>query len=135
VAQESAWKLGHAPPLVLAVTVLTSLDGNTLSQIGLDPNVSRQVRRLANMANQAGLRGLVCSPREVAELRQTLPASTQLVVPGIRSQTAPPDDQKRTLTAREALALGANWLVIGRPICAAENPRAAAEQILKEIAE
>ncbi len=135
VAQESARKLGHAPPLVLAVTVLTSLDGAALSQIGLDPNVSRQVRRLANMVNQAGLRGLVCSPREVAELRQMLPAGTQLVIPGIRSQTAPADDQKRTLTAREALALGANWLVIGRPICAAENPRAAAEQMLKEIAE
>ncbi len=68
-AQESAWQLGHAPPLVLGVTILTSLDGDALSQIGLDPNVSRQVRRLANMANQAGLRGLVCSPREVAELR------------------------------------------------------------------
>ena len=122
VAQESAWKLGHAPPLVLAVTVLTSLDAAALSQIGLDPNVSRQVRRLANMANQAGLRGLVCSPREVAELRQMLPASTQLVIPGIRPQSAPADDQKRTLTPREALALGANWLVIGRPICAAEDP-------------
>ena len=108
---------------------------DTLSQIGLDPNVSRQVRRLANMANQAGLRGLVCSPREVAELRQMLPASTQLVIPGIRPQAVAGDDQKRTLTPRDALALGANWLVIGRPICAAENPRAAAEQILKEIAE
>jgi orotidine-5'-phosphate decarboxylase len=135
VAQESAWELGHAPPLVLAVTVLTSLDTAALSQIGLDPNVSRQVRRLANMANQAGLRGLVCSPQEVAELRQMLPASTQLVVPGIRAKPVAGDDQKRTLSAREAIALGANWLVIGRPICAAENPRAAAEQILKEIAE
>ncbi len=135
VAQESAWKLGHTPPLVLAVTVLTSLDAAALSQIGLDPNVSRQVRRLANMANQAGLRGLVCSPREVAELRQMLPASTQLVVPGIRSQNSPADDQRRTLSPREALSLGANWLVIGRPICAAENPQAAAEGILKDIAE
>ncbi len=135
VAQESAWQLGHAPPLVLAITILTSLDSNALSQIGLDPNVSRQVRRLANMANQVGLRGLVCSPREVAELRQMLPASTQLVIPGIRPLPVAADDQKRTLTPREALALGANWLVIGRPICAAEDPRAAAEKILKEIAE
>jgi len=134
-AQESAWQLGHAPPLVLAVTVLTSLDSNALSQIGLDPNVSRQVRRLANMASQAGLRGMVCSPREVAELRQNLPPSTQLVVPGIRMQTVPTDDQKRTLGPREALAQGANWLVIGRPICAAEHPRAAAENILKQIVE
>ena len=134
VAQESAWQLGHAPPLVLAVTILTSLDSNALSQIGLDPNVSRQVRRLANMANQAGLRGLVCSPREVGELRQMLPASTQLVIPGVRPQAVAGDDQKRTLTPREALAMGANWLVIGRPIYAAEDPRAAAEQIFKEIA-
>ena len=78
---------------------------------------------------------MVCSPREVAELRQMLPASTQLVVPGIRPQVVAGDDQKRTLRPREALALGANWLVIGRPICAAENPRDAAEQILKQIAE
>jgi len=133
IAQESAWRLGHAPPLVLAVTILTSLDSNSLSEIGLDPNVSRQVRRLANMANKAGLRGVVCSPREVAELRQMLPPSTQLVTPGIRTEPAPADDQKRTLTPREALSLGANWLVIGRPISAAENPRAAAEKILASI--
>jgi orotidine-5'-phosphate decarboxylase len=133
VAQESAWRLGHAPPLVLGVTILTSLDTHALSEIGLDPNVTRQVRRLANMANKAGLRGLVCSPREVSELRQVLPASTQLVTPGIRSETDPADDQKRTLTPREAISLGANWLVIGRPICAAENPRAAADAILASL--
>jgi orotidine-5'-phosphate decarboxylase len=120
---------------MLGVTILTSLDSNALSQIGLDSDVNRQVRRLANLANQAGLRGLVCSPREVAELRQMLPASTQLVTPGIRPQAVAGDDQKRTLTPREALALGANWLVIGRPICAAKDPRVAAEKILKEIAE
>ena len=102
VAQESAWQLGHAPPLVLAVTVLTSLDSSALSQIGLDPNVSRQVRRLANMANQAGLRGLVCSPREVAEVRQMVPASTQLVIPGIRPQSgcAPTTRSERSPRAK-----------------------------------
>src|SRR5215216_6841797 len=67
VAQDGAWRLGHSPPLVLGVTVLTSLDTNALSEIGLDPNVTRQVRRLANMINKAGLRGVVCSPREVSE--------------------------------------------------------------------
>jgi len=134
-AQQTARQLGRAAPLVLGVTVLTSLDGSVLSQVGVNPDVSLQVRRLANLAHQSGLRGLICSPREVAELRQMLPASMQLVIPGIRSQTAPPDDQKRTLTPREAVALGANWLVIGRPICAAKDPRAAAEQILQEIAE
>ncbi|HUA38416.1 MAG TPA: orotidine-5'-phosphate decarboxylase [Candidatus Sulfopaludibacter sp.] len=134
-AQETAWELGHAPPLVLGVTVLTSLDSHALSQIGLDPNVSRQVRRLANMATQAGLRGLVCSPLEVAELRQMLIAGVQLVTPGIRPETNSADDQKRTLTPREAIAAGANWLVIGRPIYAAPDPRAAAERILESLAQ
>ncbi len=99
-AQESAWRLGHTPPLVLGVTVLTSLDSNALSELGFDPNAARQVRRLANMANKVGL---------------------------------PPDDQKRTLTPKEALQAGASWLVIGRPIYAAENPRAAAERILTSL--
>jgi len=115
------------------VTVLTSLDSGALSEIGLDPNVTRQVRRLANMCSKAGLRGLVCSAREVGEVRQMLPASTQIVTPGIRAETSLADDQKRTLTPREALAMGANWLVIGRPIYAAENPRGAAEKILASL--
>lgn len=132
-AEETAWEIGQAPPLVLGVTILTSLDSNELSTIGLDPNVGRQVRRLANMSNTAGLRGLVCSPLEVAELRQSLPRSVQLVTPGIRLKASPGDDQKRTLSPQEALAAGANWVVIGRPIYAAEDPRAAAEAILESI--
>jgi len=76
---------------------------------------------------------LVCSPLEIASLRQILPATVQLVTPGIRSGTEQKDDQKRTLSAKEAIAAGANWLVIGRPIYAAENPRAAAEQILGSL--
>jgi orotidine-5'-phosphate decarboxylase len=133
IAQDSAWRLGHAPPLVLGVTILTSLDSSSLSEIGFDPNVTRQVRRLANMANKAGLRGVVCSPREVADVRQMMPASAQLVVPGIRAEATPGDDQKRTMTAPEAVAMGANWLVIGRPIYAAQNPKAAAEKILASV--
>ena len=132
-AEETAWELGHAPPLVLGVTVLTSLDSRSLSEIGLDPNVARQARRLANMATMAGLRGLVCSPLEVAELRQTMPRSTQFVTPGVRLEPSPGDDQKRTLNPREAIAAGANWVVIGRPIYSAENPRAAAEAIWSSL--
>jgi orotidine-5'-phosphate decarboxylase len=131
-AEETAWELGHAPPLVLGVTVLTSLDSRALSEIGLDPNVARQARRLANMATMAGLRGLVCSPLEVAELRQAMPRSTQFVTPGVRLEPSG-DDQKRTLSAREAIAAGANWVVIGRPIYSAENPRAAAEAIWSSL--
>jgi orotidine-5'-phosphate decarboxylase len=132
-AQETAWKLGRTPPLVLGVTVLTSLDAGALREVGLDVNVEYQVRRLANVAMKAGLRGLVCSPLEIAALRKILPAQVQLVVPGIRTGAEKADDQKRTLTPKEAITAGANWLVIGRPICAAENPQAAAESILKSL--
>ena len=132
-AQEVAWKLAHSPPLVLGVTVLTSLDAGALKEIGLDANVDYQVRRLATVAAKAGLRGLVCSPLEVAKLRQNIPPATQLVTPGVRTGAEKADDQKRTLTPREALQAGANWLVIGRPIYAAENPRAAAEKILESL--
>jgi len=132
-AQETAWRAGRTPPLVLGVTVLTSLDAGALKEIGLDANVDYQVRRLAAVATRAGLRGLVCSPLEIVALRKILPAQVQLVTPGIRTGSEKADDQKRTLTPREAIAMGANWLVIGRPIYAAENPRAAAEQILESL--
>ena len=96
---------------------------------------SSQVERLAALAVQAGLRGLVCSPLELTALRQALPADIQLVTPGIRTAHEEAGDQKRTLTAREALEAGANWLVIGRPICAAPNPREAALRILDSLKE
>jgi orotidine-5'-phosphate decarboxylase len=88
---------------------------------------------LAGLAVRAGLRGLVCSPLEIAGLRQILPVEVQLVTPGIRTGAEKADDQKRTLGPREAIEAGADWLVIGRPIYAAENPRAAAEKILASL--
>ena len=132
-AQETARELDRPAPLVLGVTVLTSLDSNELNEVGVETNVGKQVERLANLAARAGLRGLVCSPLEIATLREFLPAEMQLVTPGIRATSIRTDDQKRTLSAKEALAAGANWLVIGRPIYAAENPRAAAETILSSL--
>lgn len=132
-AQDAAWKLGRTPPLVLGVTVLTSLDTAALREVGLDVNVEYQVRRLATVATKAGLRGLVCSPHEVAKLRQVIPPAMQLVTPGIRTGAEKADDQKRTLSPREAIQAGASWLVIGRPIYAAENPREAAEKILASL--
>ena len=132
-AQQTALQSGRNAPLVLGVTVLTSMDGNALSEIGCETNVGRQVERLATLAVKAGLRGLVCSPLEIAGLRQILPAHVRLVIPGIRTGAEKADDQKRTLSPRQAMDAGANWLVIGRPIYAAENPRAAAEAILKSI--
>lgn len=132
-AEEAAWNLGRTPPLVLGVTVLTSLNAGALREIGLDVNVEYQVRRLATVATKAGLRGLVCSPLEVAKLRQTIPPNMQLVTPGIRTGAEKPDDQQRTLTPKEAITAGANWLVVGRPIYAAPNPRMAAEKILESL--
>lgn len=132
-AQQTALQSGRNAPLVVGVTVLTSLDSNALGDIGCDANVGKQVERLARLAIQAGLRGLVCSPLEIAGLRQILPAHVQLVTPGIRTGAEKADDQKRTLAPREALDAGANWLVIGRPIYAAEDPRAAAEKILSSL--
>ena len=132
-AQQTAAQLGRPAPLVLGVTVLTSMDGGELSAVGLPSNVGRQVELLASLAAKSGLRGLVCSPLEIAALRQLLPAAMQLVTPGIRGPGDAAGDQKRTLSAREAMDAGASWLVIGRPIYAAENPRAAAEKILESL--
>jgi orotidine-5'-phosphate decarboxylase len=128
-AQQTAAQAGLNPPLVLGVTVLTSSDANTLAEVGCEPNPGKQVERLAKLAVASGLRGLVCSPLEIAMLRQILPASVQLVTPGIRTGAEKTDDQKRTLSPQEAMAAGASWLVIGRPITAAPNPREAAEKI------
>ena len=132
-AQDTANALGRLAPLVLGVTVLTSSDANTLAEIGCQTNVGHQVERLATLAVKSGLRGLVCSPLEIADLRQILPPEIQLVTPGIRTGAEKADDQKRTLSPREAIQAGASWLVIGRPIYAAENPRLAAEKILESI--
>jgi len=132
-AQDTAKSLGLPPPLVLGVTVLTSSNNETLAEIGCEADTEKQVLRLAQLAVKSGLRGLVCSPLEIEALRKTLPAHIQLVTPGIRTGAEKADDQKRTLTPREAMDAGASWLVIGRPIYAAENPRAAAEKILESI--
>jgi orotidine-5'-phosphate decarboxylase len=133
-AQEEARRRGQAPPLVLGVTVLTSLDAAALAELGLEANPAAQVERLARLASRAGLRGLVCSPLELPALRAFLPRQFQLVTPGIRPAGADAGDQKRTLGPREAIQAGADWLVIGRPIIAAPDPRAAAEAILASLA-
>ncbi len=132
-ALNAAKSLGLQPPLVLGVTVLTSSNDEALAETGCEADAEKQVLRLAQLAVKSGLRGLVCSPLEIVALRKVLPPRIQLVTPGIRTGAEKPDDQKRTLTPREAIDAGANWLVIGRPIYAAENPRAAAEKILSGI--
>ena len=132
-AHDAAKSLGLTAPLVLGVTVLTSSNNETLAEIGCEADTEKQVLRLAQLAVKSGLRGLVCSPLEIVTLRKILPPHIQLVTPGIRTGAEKTDDQKRTLSPREAIQAGANWLVIGRPIYAAENPRAAAEKILESI--
>jgi len=132
-AQRAARESGRPAPLVLGVTVLTSLDSGALREVGAEPNIAGQVERLAGLATRAGLRGLVCSPLELAALRRILPEQVELVTPGIRTGAEAADDQKRTLSPEEALAAGANWLVIGRPIYAAADPRAAAEALLARL--
>lgn len=132
-AQQTALQLGRPAPLVLGVTVLTSQDSATLAELGGETDVAKQVERLALLAAKSGLRGLVCSPLEIVALRRILPPEMQLVTPGIRTGAEKADDQKRTLTPREAIQSGASWLVIGRPITAAADPRAAAESILNSL--
>jgi orotidine-5'-phosphate decarboxylase len=133
-AAQAAANEADNSPLILAVTVLTSMDETDLAEIGIEKNPAQQVQHLATLATAAGLKALVCSPKEIAPLRAILPQETQLITPGIRPTGTETADQKRTLTPAQAIEAGASWLVIGRPICAAENPRAAAEAILESLA-
>lgn len=122
-----------ADPLqLLAVTVLTSMDRRQLAAIGIDRPPAQQVLLLANTAAAAGIHGFVASAEEVADIRRRHPAAT-LVIPGIRPAGADFADQKRTATPSAALAAGADYLVIGRPITQAPDPAAAARAILEEM--
>jgi orotidine-5'-phosphate decarboxylase len=131
-AREAA--LGAArPPLVVAVTVLTSLDDQKLHRIGFGSDTAAAVEHLSGLALEAGADGLVCSAREVARLRAAFGERPLLVVPGIRPAGEDKGDQARVATAGEAAAAGADFLVVGRPICSAPNPAAALESILRQI--
>ena len=120
-------------PRLLAVTVLTSLDGPALSELGLNDSPAAQVLRLAQLATANGIDGLVCSPHEIASLRKHLGPAPLLVVPGIRAVDSDAGDQRRTATPAEAVASGASMLVVGRPITGAADPVAAVEHILHQV--
>ncbi|CAA7619506.1 Orotidine 5'-phosphate decarboxylase [Magnetospirillum sp. LM-5] len=133
MAREEAARVGRPAAKVLAVTILTSIDQAAMAAIGYGGSVLDQVKRLADLAEQAGIDGLVCSPHEVAALRAQVRKETVLVVPGIRPTWAEAGDQKRIMTPSEARAQGADILVIGRPITGAADPAAAARRIAEEL--
>ncbi len=132
-ARQAADAAGAARPLLLAVTVLTSLNDADLRTLGIAATSGEHTLRLARLALAAGADGLVCSPLELGLLRAALGPAPVLVVPGIRPEGAASDDQARRMNPREAMAAGADWLVIGRPITNAADPAAAAAAIAYDI--
>lgn len=133
-ASQAAADAGVARPKLLGVTVLTSLADAELSGLGIGGTAAKQVERLAQLALRSGLDGVVCSPREAENLRAVLGRKALLVVPGIRPEGAAAGDQKRVMTPREAIAAGADYLVIGRPVTGADDPAAAARAIAESLA-
>jgi orotidine-5'-phosphate decarboxylase len=131
-ADEEAAKELLSPPLVIAVTVLTSLSETSLAEIGVAGPLGDQVVRLAMLAQSAALDGVVASPREIALIRAQCGERFAIVTPGIRGLADLKGDQTRTESAPAALEAGASFIVVGRPIIAAKDPRAAAEAIAEE---
>ena len=131
-ADEEAARRSRPAPLVIAVTMLTSLDQRALTEIGVSEPMAAQVGRLAALTESCGLDGVVASPQEIEIIRRRCGRQFAIVTPGIRGAADQKGDQSRTLSAAEALAAGATYLVVGRPILAAADPRAAAERIIAD---
>jgi orotidine-5'-phosphate decarboxylase len=134
-ARKTARTEGRAVPLVIAVTVLTSMTAAAMSEAGTNVPVIDQVSRLARLAQEAGLDGVVASPQETSAIRALCGPGFAIVTPGIRggAVVTSKDDQERTMTAAGAIAAGSSYLVVGRPVIAAPDPRAAAEKIAEEV--
>ena len=132
-AAREALPANDSNPKLIAVTVLTSMGAEDLKEIGLTKSPAEQVKHLATLTNDCGLDGVVCSPQEIALLREDLDTSFELVTPGIRPEWSATGDQKRIMTPAEAMQAGSNYLVIGRPITQAEQPMQALEKIEKEL--
>ena len=133
-ARAAAAKVGRVAPKLIAVTVLTSLDSAALSAIGLAGSPREAALRLAVLAKESGLDGVVCSPREIEAIRSACGKDFLLLVPGVRPAGAAPGDQKRVATPADAIRAGADLVVVGRPITGAQDPAAAARAIVAEIA-
>jgi orotidine-5'-phosphate decarboxylase len=125
--------LHSKPPLILAVTVLTSLEASDLALVGITSNLQKQVLRLARLARDAGLHGVVASPQEIEIVKNHCGPDFLVVTPGVRPGTEGADDQKRTLTPAEAMRKGADYIVIGRPVTQAPDPLSAMQKIIAEI--
>ncbi|MEZ5758172.1 MAG: orotidine-5'-phosphate decarboxylase [Emcibacteraceae bacterium] len=132
-ADDAAKEVGCKRPLIVGVTILTSLDNQDLEAIGYKNKVAEQVLSLAKLAKENGLDGVVCSPHEISLIKNSCGKDFKLVVPGIRPAGSAKADQKRVMTPHEAVNLGADFLVIGRPITQASDPVQAAMAIAKEI--
>lgn len=128
-AKDALYSYGKDAPILIAVTVLTSMDASDLKEIGINVSPLEQATRLAVLAKSCGLDGVVCSAKEVQSFRTRLGSNFKLVTPGIRPIGSDPDDQRRIMTPKRAQAAGSDYLVIGRPITQAEDP----EQTLKSI--
>ncbi len=131
--QEYSRREGWPCPKLLAVTILTSIDPKALLSLGIDQPLDQEVLRLAKSAQAAGMDGIVSSPRELRLLREAGLEGLLFVTPGIRSAEAGTDDQRRTMTASEALEEGADYLVVGRPITQSPDPVQAAQTLLRQI--
>ena len=133
--REAALQVGRPMPLVVGVTVLTSMNQDMLAETGVERPLLEQVVALAELAKSAGLQGVVASPHEIRVIRQACGADFAIVTPGIRGASAGGDlnDQMRTMGPAEAVRAGANYLVVGRPIIAAPDPRAAAQKIVEDL--
>jgi len=134
-ARDTSAKLGRPAPLMIGVTVLTSMDQDALHAVGVDRPVLDQVVALARMTQEAGLQGVVASPQETRAIRQACGPDFQIVTPGIRGASAGTEkqDQSRTMGPAEAIKAGASYIVVGRPIIAAADPRGAAAAIVDEL--
>lgn len=132
-ARDALQPYGKEAPLLIAVTVLTSMEASDLRDVGLDVEPATYAERLAALTKSCGLDGVVCSAQEAKKFKQTFGAEFQLVTPGIRPQGADAFDQRRVMTPHQARQAGVDYMVIGRPITLAANPAAALQQILAEI--
>lgn len=132
-AAREALPANNSNPKLIAVTVLTSMGADDLKEIGINHSPAQHVKHLATLTHDCGLDGVVCSPQEIALLREDLDSNFELITPGIRPAWSATGDQKRIMTPAEAMQAGSNYLVIGRPITQAEHPMQALEKIEMEL--